>query len=168
MGGTQFLWQALLSGDIDVYADYTGTLFEEILAGQNVSPDDLPGVLATYGVRMTAPLGFNDTYAIGMKEGRAEALGIRTISDLRDHPDLRFGFSNEFMDRGDGWPSLRAAYTLPQSFIRGMDNDLAYQGLETGTIDVTDLYSTAAEITAYGLRVLDDDRAHFPDYQAVE
>ncbi len=167
LGGTQFLWQALLSGDIDLYADYTGTLLEEILAGQNVSPDDLPEVLATYGVRMTAPLGFNDTYAIGMKEERAEALGIRSISDLRDHPDLRFGFSNEFMDRADGWPSLRVAYTLPQSFVRGMDNDLAYQGLETGTIDVTDLYSTAAEIAAYGLRVLDDDLVHFPEYQAL-
>ncbi len=167
LGGTQFLWQALLSGDIDVYADYTGTLIEEILAGQNVGVDELPAALATYGVQMTAPLGFNDTYALGMKEERAEALGIRTISDLRDHPDLRFGFSNEFMDRGDGWPSLRAAYALPQSFVRGMDNDLAYQGLETGTIDLTDLYSTAAEIAAYGLRVLDDDLAHFPEYQAV-
>ena len=167
LGGTQFLWQALLSGDIDVYADYTGTLLEEILAGQNVSADSLPAVLAAYGVGMTAPLGFNDTYALGMKEARAEALGIRTISDLHHHPDLRFGFSNEFMDRGDGWPSLRAAYGLPQGFVRGMDNDLAYQGLETGTIDLTDLYSTAAEIAAYGLRVLDDDRAHFPEYQAV-
>ena len=167
LGGTQFLWQALLSGDIDVYADYTGTLIEEILAGQNVGVDELPAVLATYGVQMTAPLGFNDTYALGMKEERAEALGIRAISDLRDHPDLRFGFSNEFMDRGDGWPSLRVAYSLPQAFVRGMDNDLAYQGLETGTIDLTDLYSTAAEIAAYGLRVLDDDLAHFPEYQAV-
>ena len=167
LGGTQFLWQALLSGDIDVYADYTGTLLEEILAGRNVAPEALPAVLETFGVRMTAPLGFNDTYAIGMKEDRAEALGIRAISDLREHPDLRFGFSNEFMDRSDGWPSLRTAYNLPQAFVRGMDNDLAYQGLETGTIDVTDLYSTAAEIAAYELRVLDDDRAHFPEYQAV-
>ena len=167
LGGTQFLWQALLAGDIDVYADYTGTVLEEILAGQDVKADALPQVLATYGVRMTAPLGFNDTYAMGMKEERAEALGIRTISDLRDHPALRLGFSNEFMDRGDGWPSLRTAYRLPQTFVRGMDNDLAYQGLETGTIDVTDLYSTAAEIKAYGLRVLVDDRAHFPEYQAL-
>ena len=167
LGGTQFLWQALLSGDIDIYPEYTGTLLEEILAGRNVALEELPAVLETYGVRMTAPLGFNDTYALGMNEERAEALGIRAISDLRDHPDLRFGFSNEFMDRSDGWPSLRIAYNLPQTFVRGMDNDLAYQGLETGSIDVTDLYSTAAEIAAYGLRVLDDERAHFPEYQAV-
>lgn len=167
LGGTQFLWQALLSGDIDLYPDYTGTLLEEILAGQHVTLEALPAALEAYGVGMTAPLGFNDTYALGMKEERAEALGIRAISDLRKHPDLRFGFSNEFMDRNDGWPSLRTAYNLPQVFVRGMDNDLAYQGLETGAIDVTDLYSTAAEIASYGLRVLDDDRAHFPEYEAV-
>ena len=167
LGGTQFLWQALLTGDIDIYPDYTGTLLEEILAGRNVTLEELPAALETFGVRMTASLGFNDTYAIGMQEARAEALGIRAISDLREHPDLRFGFSNEFMDRSDGWPSLRLVYNLPQSFVRGMDNDLAYQGLETGPIDVTDLYSTAAEIAAYGLRVLDDDRAHFPEYQAI-
>ena len=167
LGGTQFLWQALLKGEIDIYPDYTGTLLEEILAGQDVTIEELPAVLETYGVRMTAPLGFNDTYALGMKEKRAAALGIRAISDLRDHPNLRFGFSNEFLDRNDGWPSLRIAYNLPQRFVRGMDNDLAYKGLEGGAIDLTDLYSTAAEITYYGLRVLDDDRAHFPEYQAV-
>lgn len=167
LGGTQFLWQALLNDEIDIYADYTGTLIEEIFAGRNVVLEDLPAVLETFGVRMTAPLGFNDTYAMGMKEERAEALGIRTISDLRDHPDLRFGFSHEFMDRSDGWPSLRAAYDLPQQYVRGMVGDLAHEGLENGDIDLADLYSTAAEIAAYGLRVLEDDRAHFPEYQAI-
>lgn len=167
LGGTQFLWQALLKGEIDIYPDYTGTLIEEILAGQDVSLEELPAVLETYGVGMTAPLGFNDTYALGMNEKRAEALGIRVISDLSDHPDLRFGFSNEFLDRSDGWPSLRVAYNLPQQFVRGMDNNLAYIGLERGSIDLTDLYSTAAEINYYGLRVLEDDRAHFPEYEAL-
>ena len=107
LGGTRFLWQALLSGHLDIYPEYTGTLLEEILAGQNVTLEELPAALETFGVRMTASLGFNDTYAIGMQEARAEALGIRAISDLREHPDLRFGFSNEFMDRSDGWPRLR-------------------------------------------------------------
>ncbi len=167
LGGTQFLWQALLQGDIDVYAEYTGTLLEEILAGRNVHPDSLEAALAAFGVRTTAPLGFNDTYALGMKEARAEALGIRAISDLRDHPDLRFGFSNEFMDRGDGWPGLRRHYGLPQQRVRGVDHDLAYRGLEAGSVDLTDLYSTDAEIVRYGLRVLDDDRAYFPEYEAL-
>ncbi len=62
---------------------------------------------------MSRPLGFNDTYAIGMREDLAARLGIRTLSDLREHPELKFGFSNEFMERADGWPGLRDRYGLP-------------------------------------------------------
>jgi osmoprotectant transport system permease protein len=167
LGGTQFLWKALLAGDIDAYPEYTGTILEEILAGQAVPVDSIADALAVYGVRMTAPLGFNNTYALGMTSGRADALGIRTISDLRGHPNLRFGFSNEFMDRADGWPGLRQAYRLPQQNVRGMDHDLSYRGIESGTIDVTDLYATDAEIAHYGLQVLEDDQRYFPEYKAV-
>ena len=116
---------------------------------------------------MSLPLGFDDTYAIGMKKARAQALGVRTLSDLRRHPELRFGFSNEFMDRKDGWPGLRERYRLPQTDVRGLDHDLAYRGLEAGKIDATDLYSTDAEISYYGLSVLADDLGYFPSYQAV-
>jgi osmoprotectant transport system permease protein len=102
-----------------------------------------------------------------MRPEVADRLGIRTISDLRRHPDLEFGFGNEFLSRGDGWPALRARYQLPQTRVRGLDHDLAYRALEAGQIALTDLYSTDAEIRAYGLRVLADDLAHFPGYQAV-
>lgn len=168
LGGTRILWNALLRGEIDAYPEYTGTLREEILAGENV-PDEsaLGAALARRGIRMTAPLGFNNTYAIGIREDRAKALGIRKVSDLREHPALKFGFGNEFMDRGDGWPALRARYALPQRDVRGLDHDLAYRGLESGTIDVMDLYATDAEIRLYGIRVLDDDLRHFPQYDAV-
>ena len=167
LGGSRFLWEALVRGDIDVYPEYTGTLIQEILAGENVTRDNLPDVLATYGVRMTAPLGFNNTYALGMQAPQADSLGIRTISDLRDHPDLRFGFSNEFMDRGDGWPALRNAYTLPQTNVRGIDHDLSYRGLANNAVDVIDLYATDAEIAAYDLRVLRDDQNFFSTYRAL-
>jgi osmoprotectant transport system permease protein len=107
LGGTQILWSALLDGEIDVYPEYTGTIREEILADRNVdSTEELQSVLAEFGVEMTGPLGFNNTYAIGMKQGLATELGIESVSDLKNHPDLRFGFSNEFMDRSDGWPGL--------------------------------------------------------------
>ncbi|MDX1546737.1 MAG: glycine betaine ABC transporter substrate-binding protein [Rhodothermales bacterium] len=167
LGGTRFLWEALRAGDIDAYPDYTGTIREEILAGEPLGSGGLAAALAAYSVRVTEPLGFDNTYALGMRADRAEALGIRRISDLRDHPGLRLGFSNEFMDRADGWPGLRDAYALPQPDVRGLDHDLSYRGLESGTLDVTDLYSTDAEIEQYGIRVLEDDRAYFPDYQAV-
>jgi osmoprotectant transport system permease protein len=102
-----------------------------------------------------------------MKADIARHLGIRTISDLRDHPDLVFGFSDEFMKRPDGWPGLRERYRLPQKNVRGLDHDLAYRGLQNGNIQATDLYTTDAEIRYYKLRVLEDDLHHFPPYQAV-
>lgn len=166
LGGSRFLWEALRRGDIDAYPEYTGTLLREILSDVDVTRETLADTLARYGVAMSQPLGFNNTYALGMRADRADSLGIRTIGDLRDHPDLTFGFTNEFMDRGDGWPSLRAAYDLPQS-ARGIDHDLAYRGLQSGQLDVIDLYSTDAEIERYDLRVLEDTKDHFPSYQAV-
>lgn len=167
LGGTRVLWNALLAGDVDVYPEYTGTLVQEILAAEAATAAGLDSLLARQGVRMTPPLGFNNTYALGMRAAQAERLGIRTISDLRQHPALRLGFSNEFMDRADGWPGLRGHYALPHADVRGLDHDLAYRGLAGGTLDVTDLYATDAEIAAYDLRVLEDDRGFFPDYHAV-
>ncbi len=168
MGGTRVLWSALLNGDIDVYPEYTGTIGQEILAGEEIPDGEAMRLaLGRFGVAMSEPLGFNNTYALGIKEEKAAALGIRTISDLRGQPDLVFGFSNEFLDRQDGWPGLRAHYNLPQDNVRGLDHDLAYRGLESGTIDITDLYSTDAEIAYYDLRVLEDDRGYFPAYEAL-
>jgi osmoprotectant transport system permease protein len=168
LGGTRILWNALLQGEIDIYPEYTGTLLREIFAGQNI-PDQvaLKTVLATHGLRMTAPLGFNNTYVLGMRADRAKALGIERISDLRRHSGLDFGFSNEFMDRSDGWPGLKRHYRLPQKQVRGLDHDLSYRGLNAGDLDVIDLYATDAEIAYYQITVLHDDAGYFPSYQAV-
>lgn len=169
LGGSRVLFEALLRGDIDVYPEYTGTLAEELFGGDRALLD--PALrkkrLAERGLGASAPLGFDNTYALGMREARAAALGIERISDLTRHPELRLGFSNEFMDRGDGWPSLQRAYALPHRDVRGLDHDLAYRGLESGDLDVIDLYATDAEIRYYGLRTLRDDRGHFPEYRAV-
>jgi osmoprotectant transport system permease protein len=168
LGGTRVLWNALLNGDIDAYPEYTGTLLQELLAGEGLSTgDEIERALARRGIRMTGPLGFNNTYAIGVTSALADDLDLETISDLASHPDLAFGFANEFMDRADGWPGLRDHYGLPQHDVRGLDHDLAYRGLAAGAIHATDLYSTDAEIAYYDLRALKDDKAFFPDYQAV-
>ncbi|MEM7754997.1 MAG: glycine betaine ABC transporter substrate-binding protein [Planctomycetota bacterium] len=168
LGGSQILFNALLAGEIDAYPEYTGTLRLELLGDQRLETDaQVAAALASLDVRMTWPLGFNNTYALGMTKARASELGVRTTSDLLDHPDARFGFSNEFLDRGDGWPALRAAYGLPQTSVRGLDHALAYRGLVAGDLDVIDLYSTDAEIAYYDLAVLEDDRAFFPRYDAV-
>lgn len=168
LGGTPILWNALKRGEIDVYPEYTGTISAELLADKNVrNEDDIRRELAKLGIAMSRPLGFNNTYAIGMKADLADRLGIHTISDLRAHPDLKFGFTNEFMSRRDGWPSLKERYRLPQRDVRGLEHALAYRGLETGAIQATDLYTTDAEIIYYDLRELKDDLAHFPAYYAV-
>jgi osmoprotectant transport system permease protein len=169
LGGTSILWSALQHGDIDAYPEYTGTLTHELL--KNVAPDaDIPTLRATLkplGIGITDSLGFDDTYAIGMREDRAAQLGIRSISDLTAHPELRFGFSNEFMDRTDGWPGLRQRYGLPQRQVRGLDHVLSYRALSSNAVDAIDLYSTDAEIPYYHLRVLADDQHYFPHYEAV-
>lgn len=168
LGGTRILFRALLEGDLDVYGEYTGTLALELLRDDDVStPERLASALARRGLAATPPLGFNNTYALGMRREVAARLGISRVSDLRDHADLRFGFTNEFMDRGDGWPGLRRRYSLPQTQVRGLDHDIAYRALLAGDLDVVDLYSTDAEIVAYDLAVLDDDAGYFPRYEAV-
>ncbi|MEP7185375.1 MAG: glycine betaine ABC transporter substrate-binding protein [Rhodanobacter sp.] len=169
LGGTSILWRALQQGDIDAYPEYTGTLTQELL--KNVSPDadiaTLRARLTPLGIGITESLGFNNTYAIGMRSDRATQAGIRRISDLRQHPSLRLGFSNEFMDRSDGWPGLQQRYALPQKTVNGLDHTLAYRALASGAVDAIDLYSTDAEIPYYHLRTLDDDRHYFPRYEAV-
>jgi len=167
LGGTRILWNALLKGDIDIYPDYIGTIIEEILAAENVTNKNLKNILAQHGIGIVYPLGFNNTYAIGMKRDEAEKVGIENISDLRNHPNLKFGFTNEFMDRKDGWRGLQKFYNLPQRNVNGLDHDLAYRGLVSRSIDVIDLYSTDAEINYYNLKVLKDDLHYFTDYQAV-
>ncbi len=166
LGGTRILWRALEIGQIDVYAEYTGTLAQELLQMPGADEDELRKALGERGLAMTGPLGFNNTYALGLRRQLAAQLGIDSISDLRAHPGLRFGLSNEFMQRADGWPGLRKAYALAQT-ANGLDHDLAYRGLADGALDVTDLYRTDAEIPYYKLVVLDDDLDYFPSYQAV-
>jgi osmoprotectant transport system substrate-binding protein/osmoprotectant transport system permease protein len=174
LGGTEVVFRALETGAIDVYPEYTGTLTKEILRNE-VAPhlgadrplaQELSRILAGHGLRMSRPLGFDNSYALAMTEARAAALGIRRISDLAAHPELRLVFSNEVMNRGDGWPGLRARYRLPHD-ARGMDHDLAYRALASGGADVMDVYTTDAEIRAYRLRVLEDDLKFFARYDAV-
>lgn len=168
LGGTRVLWNALLSGEIDAYPEYTGTLLQEILVAENLQTEEqLKQALVVRGLRMIGPLGFNNTYAIGMKDKLAKQLKLHKISDLRNHPKLNLGFGNEFMDRADGWPGLQQHYQLPHQNVKGLEHDLAYRGIESGTLHVTDLYATDAEIAHYNLRALEDDLNYFPVYDAV-
>ncbi len=168
MGGTIILWEALQGGQIDAYPEYTGTIATEILkTDPNVSLDQIQVSLKKLGVGMTAPLGFNNTYALVMRRSEAQRLGIRTISDLQKYPELKFGLTHEFLERQDGWRPLRQRYALPQQHIVGIDHALGYSALGNGSIDVKDAYSTDAKIEQNDLVVLEDDLHFFPRYEAV-
>jgi osmoprotectant transport system substrate-binding protein/osmoprotectant transport system permease protein len=168
LGGTRFVWDALIADSLDVYPEYTGTLTEQIFSGRGIRGEAaLREELARLGLGMTRPLGFANNYALGMRRARAAELGVKSISDLRRHRDLKFGFSNEFMKREDGWPGLKARYALPQTDVKGMDHRVAYEALSKGSIDVTELYTTDAEIRLFDLVTLEDDLGFFPLYEAV-
>src|SRR5437773_2892986 len=168
MGGTIILWQALRGGQIDAYPEYTGTITQEILQrGDASSLEQIRESLATFGVGMTEPLGFNNTYALVMRRSEAQRLGVRTISDLRKHPELKIGFTHEFLDRRDGWRPLRERYALPQQNVIGIDHALGYSALANGSIDVKDAYSTDAKIEENDLVALEDDLHFFPNYEGV-
>ncbi len=170
LGNTGIVTQALEAGDIDVYAEYTGTIRSDILKLNPKGHQDMATLnraLAPLHLEAGVPLGFNDSYALAMRADQAAKLGVASISDLAKHPSLRFGLSSEFLKRADGWPGLKAAYNLPFSEPRGLDHGVAYAALSDGQIDVTDAYSTDAAIQQYHLFVLKDDRAYFPRYDAV-
>jgi osmoprotectant transport system permease protein len=171
LGGTQICWKALLAGEIDCYVEYTGTIQQEILSGESIRGDEsMRQAMAARGVVMSRHVGFNNTYALGMPEELAARLNIRTISDLAassELPKLKMRFSDEFIQRADGWHGLQTEYGLPAIEERGIDHSLAYRGLQSGSHHVTDVFTTDAEIRLYNIRVLEDDRGYFPLYHAV-
>src|SRR5438876_10384841 len=168
MGGTIILWQALNGGQIDAYPEYTGTITQEVLkTDRELSLGEIRNALAKFGAGITEPLGFNNTYALVMRRSEAQRLGLHTISDLRNHPELKVGLTHEFLDRHDGWQPLRARYGLSEQNVIGIDHALGYAALANGSIDVKDAYSTDAKITENDLVVLEDDLQFFPRYEAV-
>ncbi|MEO7717281.1 MAG: glycine betaine ABC transporter substrate-binding protein [Capsulimonas sp.] len=167
LGNTGIVFAALKSGSIDVYPEYTGTISQELLKEKGAI--DLPGMkakLGGQGLDVDVPLGFNDTYALAMREDQAQKLGVKTMSDLAKHPELHFGLSPEFLKRADGWPGVASTYGMSAA-PEGIDHGLAYEAIAQGQIDVMDIYSTDAKIEKYHLRVLDDDKKFFPAYDAV-
>jgi osmoprotectant transport system permease protein len=170
LGNTGILEQALASGAVDLYPEYTGTIVRELLKQEgNPSLDELNRRLAPRGLKAGVPLGFNNTYALAMTEAKARELHISRISDLFSRPagTLKLGFSHEFLERADGWPALRKAYGDVAVAPIGLDHGLAYDAVAAGRVDVIDVYSTDAKLGRLGLTVLADDRGFFPKYDAV-
>src|SRR5207247_4788758 len=163
LGNTGIVFAALRAGSIDLCPEYTGTIAREILKVEgNPSIEDLNAALAPQGLGVAVRLGFNNSYALAMREERAQALGIRSLSDLAKHAGLKLGLSQEFIGRADGWPGLKAAYGLPYATPSGLDHGLAYEAIAAGKIDVMDIYSTDAKSARFGWRALAGDRRFSP------
>jgi len=171
MGSTGILFEALKSGAIDVYPDYSGTLAEAILKRPELkSLDEIRQALSGLGLTISGSLGFNDTYALAVKEEFAKQHDLHSIGDLIPiESGVRAGFSYEFMDRKDGYPGLVESYHLSFNAqkISRMEHSLSYQAIDQNAIDLIDVYSTDAKIKKLHLQLLKDDHNYFPVYQAV-
>ena len=175
LGGTLICQQALLAGQMDLYAEYTGTALTAIL-GEPSSHDAEAVYRAVreayrkrFGFDVGPPLGFNNTFAIVVRGEDAQRLKLRAISDLVPYaPHWHAGFGYEFMERSDGYPGLARAYGLKFAAAPSiMDLGLLYRALKERKVDVVAGNSTDGLISALGMAVLEDDRRYFPPYQAV-
>jgi len=168
LGNTAILLSALQAGSIDLYPEYSGTIAREILQLDQVPPlPELNTRLAKMGLQAAVLLGFNNSYALALSESVALAKNISRLSALKNHPELRWGLSQEFIGRADGWPGLKKTYALSAAAPRGIDHGLAYEAIAQSQVDLIDIYSTDAKIAKYGLRVLEDDAHYFPRYDAL-
>jgi glycine betaine/choline ABC-type transport system substrate-binding protein len=174
LGGTFVCHQAMTAGELDLYPEYTGTAYTAILARKPVSDPKLvfDEVSREYRKRWnlawSPPLGFENTFAIVMRDVDARRLGISKISDLAAHPELRPGFGYEFLEREDGFPGLAKTYGLQfrQRPVQ-MDLGLLYQALGSRKVDLVAGNSTDGLIDAIGGVVLEDDKRYFPPYEAA-
>jgi osmoprotectant transport system permease protein len=174
LGATELAFRALRTGAIDVYPEYTGTgllvLLGETPKGTaaNVYARVAEEFPRRFGVRWLPPLGFENTYAIAIRKGMADSLHLETLSDLaRVAPRLRAGLTPDFIGRADGLPGLATAYGIRFQDVRALLPAVKYRALDAGEVDVADGYSTDGLIARYSFRVLRDDRAFFPPYEAA-
>jgi osmoprotectant transport system substrate-binding protein len=175
LGGTMICHQALRSGDLDLYVEYSGTALMAILdeppSGNRA--EVFQRVRSEYGRRFNLewgdPLGFNDTFAMVIRGEDARRLGIRRISDVIRHaPGWRIGFSFEFVERSDGYRGLIETYDLRFSESpRTMELGLVLRALKEGHVEIVAANSTDGLINALDLFALEDDRSYFPPYEAA-
>ncbi len=172
--GSTVAFDALVSEDLDVYIDYSGTIWATIMK-RDALPDDRAAVLdevsrylaEEHGLAALGSLGFENTYALGMRADRARALGVARISQLAPlAPGLEIGGDYEFFQRPE-WVSLRDRYGLRFGSQRSMDSSLMYQAVATNQVDVISAFSTDGRIAAFDIALLEDDRGVIPPYDAV-
>jgi osmoprotectant transport system permease protein len=172
--GSTVAFDALRTGAIDIYIDYSGTIWATIMKRTTVPGD--PRIVVdevrrylddAHGITLVGSLGFENAYALAMRRHHAESLGIRRISELTPHaPRLEIAGDYEFFARAE-WTALVEAYALTFGARRSMDASLMYQAVAAEEVDVISAFSTDGRIAAFDLAVLTDDRHAIPPYDAI-
>lgn len=175
LGGTEVNHQALLRGDIDLYAEYTGTGLMAILGEDPMDdPDEVyEFVSQKYADEMELkwlePFGFNNTYTLAVRQEMADEMNLRTFSDLIPVSDeLTIGATHEFLERDDGYGGLRVTYEgMEFGDTADLDPGLMYMAVANEDVDVISAFATDGRIPAFDLAVLEDDKGFFPPYYAA-
>lgn len=170
LGGTSICFEAIKTGEIDIYPEYTGTAYTAILNNSmhNQSSEETFNIVKRqlqkqYNLTLNTPLGFNNTYALAI----SGKYNIDSISELKKVEDeIEVGFTHEFLERPDGFPGLVEHYNLDFSNVKGIEHGLAYHAVEQGVLDMVDAYSTDGKLEKYHLQLLVDDKDFFPPYDA--
>lgn len=176
LGGTQVAFEALKNGSIDIYPEYTGTGYVSILKESGLdSASKIHSFLQEefkkrFGIVWSEPLGFNNTYAVAVKNDDKRFENIKTISQLSEAQfEYRLAAPYEFMERKDGYAAMKMAYNLelPQKNVKSMEAGLMYPAIRNGSVDVIFCYSTDGKIKGANLRLLEDDKSFFPPYEVA-
>ncbi len=174
LGGTMVPWNALQSGQIDMYCEYTGTGLVSILklpVTQN--PDEAYQTVKTqyptkFHIDWMQPIGFNDTYAVAVPQAIATQYNLKTISDLAAVASkLTFGAEPEYYTRPDGYAGLTGAYGLKFAAKKELNVGLKYEAVASNQVQVIDVFSTDGALIKYNMVVLKDDKSFFPPYYAA-
>ena len=171
--GSSVIFRALAAGDVDVYVDYSGTIWTNAMKRSDMPGRQavLDGIAAwtakTYGIRDLGPLGFENAYALAMRSDKAKALHIKTLADLAQHArDLKIGGDFEIFSRPE-WRAVAKAYGLNFATRRQYQPNLMYRALLSGDVDVITAFSSDGRIAQYGLTVLTDPKGALPPYDAI-
>ncbi|GEK90325.1 osmoprotectant transport system permease protein [Alkalibacterium putridalgicola] len=175
-GKTTFIFNALRSGEIDIYTEFTGTVltnfFEEVpepgTPKEEVYAEARDRLQEEYDMTLLDPMAFNNTYALAVTSEFAEEYDLETISDLESvQNEVSAGFTLEFNDREDGYPGIQDMYGLTFGEVITMEPQLRYEAIEQGDVNLIDAYSTDSQLEVYDLVVLEDDMELFPPYQGA-
>lgn len=174
LGGTDIVFSALKSGDVDIYTEYTGTALASILKKDVINdPDEAyrvakESLLQDYQIEMLDQLGFNNTYVLTVRTETAEQYNLKTISDLENVADiLSVGATAEFVEREDGLKGLEKLYGFKFADVKSMNTGLKYIALDEKKIDITSAFSTDGLLVKYDVSFLEDDKQLFPPYHAA-